>query len=77
MNIRITPTRLHGSVVVPSSKSIGHRELICAALAQGESVVENISVSQDIEATCRLLQAFGAAIEEIPSAYEGRTAYRV
>lgn len=77
MNIRITPTRLHGSVVVPSSKSIGHRELICAALAQGESVVENISVSQDIEATCRLLQAFGASIEEIPSAYEGRTAYRV
>lgn len=77
MNIRIMPTSLHGSVVVPSSKSIGHRELICAALAQGESVVENISVSQDIEATCRLLQAFGASIEEIPSAYEGRTAYRV
>lgn len=77
MNICITPKALSGTVSVPSSKSIGHRDLICAALAAGESVVDNISVSQDIEATCRVLQAFGANIEEIPSTYPGRTAYRV
>ena len=77
MNVIITPRRLNGSVVVPSSKSIGHRDLICAALAPGESIVDNISISQDIEATCRLLRQFGASIEAIPSAYEGRTAYRI
>lgn len=77
MKVIITPGHLKGSVVVPSSKSIGHRDLICAALAEGESIVDNISVSQDIEATCSLLRQFGASIEEIPSAYEGRTAYCV
>lgn len=77
MDICITPQALGGTVSVPSSKSIGHRDLICAALAAGESIVENISVSQDIEATCRVLRAMGAVIEEIPSAYAGRAAYRV
>lgn len=77
MDICITPKALSGTVSVPSSKSIGHRDLICAALAVGESIVDNISISQDIEATCRVLQALGAQIEEIPSAYPGRTAYRV
>ena len=77
MNIRITPQFLRGTVVTPSSKSIGHRDLICAALAAGESVVDNISVSQDIEATCRILRSFGAAIEEVSSEYPHRSAYRV
>lgn len=77
MDICITPRALGGTVSIPSSKSIGHRDLICATLAEGESIVENISISQDIEATCRVLQAFGAVIERIPSAYTGRAAYRV
>lgn len=77
MNVVITPTALRGEVQVPSSKSIGHRDLICAALAEGESVVDNISPSQDIEATCHILTALGAAIDEISSAYAGRTAFRI
>ncbi len=77
MNAVITPKTLQGTVQAPSSKSMGHRELICAALAEGKSVVDNISVSQDIEATCRILQALGADMEEIPSQYAGRVAYRV
>ena len=77
MRAVITPRRLEGSISVPSSKSIGHRELICAALAQGESRVDNISLSQDIEATCRILRQFGARIEEVPSSHAGRTAYTV
>ncbi len=63
MNIRIVPKSLRGTVTVPSSKSMGHRELICAALAKGRSTIENISWSQDMEATCRVLRAFGVSIE--------------
>lgn len=77
MNVVITPQALQGTVEVPSSKSIGHRELICAALADGESIVDNISMSQDIEATRSILQKLGAVMEEIPSQHAGRTAYRI
>ena len=38
MNLTITPTRLHGTVTPPPSKSQAHRLLIAAALAAGESV---------------------------------------
>ena len=39
MNILITPSRLHGTVRIPASKSMAHRLLICAALAEGTSVI--------------------------------------
>ena len=75
--IRITPAPLAGSVCVPSSKSMGHREIICAALAEGTSVVDNISLSADIEATCRALRALGTKITSLPSLYSGRSAFKI
>ncbi len=60
MNITITPGALSGSLRVPSSKSMTHRELIAAALADGESVVHGVTPSQDIEATVRILSLMGA-----------------
>lgn len=77
MDMRITPRALAGRVQVPSSKSMTHREIICAALARGESVVDNVSLSEDIAATIRCLSALGAALEEVPSAWPGRRAWRV
>ena len=70
--IRIKPTPLAGKVCIPSSKSMGHREIICAALAEGTSVVDNISMSADIEATCRALEALGRQITKVPSKYPDR-----
>ncbi len=75
-DITITPAALTGSVTVPSSKSMGHRALICAALAAGESRVEQVSVSRDITATKRCLEALGAVITEQPDA-AGRVAFTV
>ncbi len=75
--ISITPVLLQGEVNVPSSKSMGHREIICAALAEGISVVDNISVSADIEATCGALKALGVKISSVPSLYSGRTAFEI
>ena len=37
MDIKITPGKLKGKVVVPPSKSQAHRLIIAAALADGES----------------------------------------
>lgn len=75
--IRIIPSKLKGKVLVPSSKSMGHREIICAGLAEGTSIVDNISMSKDIEATCRCLEALGVKIETVASSFAGRTALKI
>lgn len=75
--IRIIPSKLKGKVLVPSSKSMGHREIICAGLAEGTSIVDNISISKDIEATCRCLKALGVKIESVASSFAGRTALKI
>lgn len=62
MDIKIEPSLLRGSISAPSSKSMSHRMIICAALASGKSVIKNVSVSRDIEATIECLRAFGAKI---------------
>ena len=62
MNIKVTPSSLAGSVRVPSSKSIAHRMITAAALADGTTVIENVSLSRDIEATCKVVSAFGAEV---------------
>ena len=77
MNLVLTPKKLTGTVTVPSSKSQGHRELICAALAQGDSIVGNITASEDITATCRILRQMGAAIQEISDGKSNRMKYYV
>lgn len=60
MDIRITPSHLSGNVDIPASKSCAHRALICAALAQGKSVITGVSMSKDIEATIGAMTALGA-----------------
>ena len=62
MNVTITPTKLKGSVIPPSSKSQAHRVLIAAALADGVSRIDNVAFSQDIEATVRCLEELGAEL---------------
>jgi len=61
MNLTITPTKLHGAITPPPSKSQAHRYLIAAALAAGESALENVALSEDIQATLRCMEALGAA----------------
>ncbi len=75
--IRLFPRPLRGTVYAPSSKSMGHREIICAGRAAGTSVVENISMSEDIRATCRCLRALGTLTEEVPGRIAGRSALRI
>jgi 3-phosphoshikimate 1-carboxyvinyltransferase len=60
MDIRINPALLNGEVSVPSSKSITHRMLICAGLADGISVISGVSFSKDIWATISAMRSMGA-----------------
>lgn len=60
--IIIKPKLLKGNVVVPPSKSLGHRGIIAAALSSGISKIDNIELSKDIEATVDIMKELGAII---------------
>lgn len=62
MKVKVYPSNPFGKVTVPSSKSLAHRALICAALSDSISTISNISYSKDIDATIECLKAFGAKI---------------
>ena len=62
MNVLIRPGIARGAVAAPPSKSMAHRLLICAALADGESTVRGVDRSEDILATADCLAALGASL---------------
>ena len=64
MDIRIRPVPLHGAVTPPPSKSQAHRLILCAALAEGRSIIRNLAFSQDIRATLGCVSALGASWTE-------------
>ena len=59
MTVQIQKGKAFGRVSAPPSKSMGHRLLICAALAEGESRIRGISESADMKATLGCLTALG------------------
>ncbi len=65
----VSPVRkpLIGIANVPGDKSIGHRALLFAALAQGESVIRGLSDGKDNQATRSALGAMGVEISELPT----------
>ena len=59
---KIIPSKLEGKVIVPPSKSMSHRMIICAGLCNGESVLRNISYSDDIMSTINGIETLGAKL---------------
>jgi 3-phosphoshikimate 1-carboxyvinyltransferase len=59
-----------GELVVPGDKSISHRALICAALAEGTSRVRGILPSDDVRSTAGVLRALGVEIPELGESIE-------
>lgn len=62
MRAAIFPSEISGMLAAPPSKSMAHRALLCAALADGESHIHNLCDSQDIAATRAALCQLGAAM---------------
>jgi 3-phosphoshikimate 1-carboxyvinyltransferase len=54
---------LRGHIAVPGDKSISHRALILAALAEGTSVVRGLSDGDDVARTRAAIEAMGAGVE--------------
>ena len=74
---RVRPSpRLRGELRLPGDKSISHRALLMAALADGASTIEGAGDGVDVRSTAGIVRALGAAVDRRPDA--GRTvSYRV
>lgn len=64
MTQTVTPGKRAGRVSIPSSKSVAHRLLICAALSHEESVLTLEGMSKDINATISCLTSLGACFNQ-------------
>ncbi len=60
----LSASRIRGTVVVPGDKSISHRAIILASLADGTSRLTGFLSGEHCLATLRAMQALGAAIEQ-------------
>jgi 3-phosphoshikimate 1-carboxyvinyltransferase len=62
--VRIEPAAaLRGDLAVPGDKSISHRALLLSAVADGESAVEALGISEDTLSTVAAVRALGAEVE--------------
>lgn len=71
MNLTIHPTKLAGTITPPPSKSQAHRVIISAALAEGDTSILNLEMSQDILATLDCMRSLGAKTAENGSVITG------
>ena len=60
----VRPALPRGTAAAPPSKSMAHRLLLCAGLAEGESRIIGVAPSQDVLATRDCLRALGCTMEE-------------
>lgn len=54
---------LHGNVPVPGDKSVSHRALMLAAIAEGDSTITGFLEGEDTRATARILGQLGVRID--------------
>ena len=64
MNIKVRKSKSQGVVVLPASKSDMHRAIFAACLAKNESIIENITLSEDVNATIDIFRKLGAIIAQ-------------
>ena len=63
--MKITPARrLQGEINSPGDKSISHRAAIFAAMADGQTRVNNFATSADCASTVECLRSLGVEIEQ-------------
>ena len=56
---------LSGIAHIPGDKSCSHRALVIGALAEGETRIDGLLEAEDVAATMRAIEAFGARVERI------------
>ena len=62
MNIVVNNSKCQGEVKIPTSKSDLHRAIFAASLAKGTSIIQNVTLSNDVNATINAFRNLGATI---------------
>ncbi len=57
-------TKLRGTVILPGDKSISHRAAMLAAIAVGETRIENFSTAEDCRTTIKCLERLGVSFTQ-------------
>jgi 3-phosphoshikimate 1-carboxyvinyltransferase len=55
--------KIRGELFLPGDKSISHRALIFSAMAEGQSVIENLSDGEDVQSTIDCLTSLGVEFD--------------
>ena len=63
MIVKINKSKANGTISAPPSKSMAHRLIICASLANGVSVISNVDFSEDIKATIDCVKTLGTKVD--------------
>ena len=63
VKIEVYPSVVSGTITPPASKSMLHRSIISASLANGTSVINNVVYSEDVVATVNAFKQLGVQIE--------------
>jgi len=63
VKVRIERSKAAGTISAPPSKSMAHRDIIAAALADGTSKITNVAYSEDIKATIDCVRELGAEVK--------------
>jgi 3-phosphoshikimate 1-carboxyvinyltransferase len=69
--------RLRGEVRLPGDKSISHRALMLATLADGECRIRGAGDGADVRSTAAAMRALGAEVDAAPEADGRNVGYRV
>ena len=67
--------RLRGELQMPGDKSISHRALMLALLAEGESRIAGAGDGADVRSTASICRALGAVVERSPDDATGNANY--
>jgi len=62
MRLKFEKSEIEGSITPPPSKSLTHRALVCAGLAEGTSKIASPLLCDDTEATCEALTKLGVVV---------------
>ena len=54
---------IHGTITVPGDKSISHRAVLLAAMAEGTSHLEGVLNSDDVRSSIEAVKALGASVD--------------
>lgn len=56
MDVIIKGKKLEGNLIIPPSKAVSHRAIICACLAEGRSIIKNVNMCDDVKNTINILK---------------------